>query len=88
MKDQSKRPTVTFEQLSYSKTVPLNALGELLTGAPLLHAVRRAIEGVAVDVREIAQKAKSEKASIEFGLELGLALKTQTRCFGKLEPMG
>ena len=31
MKNQSKRPTVTFEQLSYSNMVTLNALVELLT---------------------------------------------------------
>ena len=30
MKDQSKRPTVTFEQLSYSNMLMLNALVELL----------------------------------------------------------
>jgi len=31
MKNQSKRPTVTFEQLSYSNMLTLNALVELLT---------------------------------------------------------
>jgi hypothetical protein len=31
MKDQLKRPTVTFEQLSYSNMLTLNALVELLT---------------------------------------------------------
>jgi hypothetical protein len=31
MKDQSKRPTGTFEQLSYSNMLALNALVELLT---------------------------------------------------------
>ena len=31
MKNQSNRPTVTFEQLSYSNMLTLNALVELLT---------------------------------------------------------
>jgi hypothetical protein len=31
MKNQSKRPTVTFKQLSYSNMLTLNALVELLT---------------------------------------------------------
>ena len=31
MKDQSKRPTGTFEQLSYSNMLTLNALVERLT---------------------------------------------------------
>jgi hypothetical protein len=45
---------------------------EGLTEALSLDAVRRAIEGVAALVRETIDQAKPDKASVEFGLELGL----------------
>ena len=44
---------------------------EGLTEALSLDAVRHAIEGVAALVRETIEKAKPDKASVEFGLESG-----------------
>lgn len=43
-----------------------------LTEVLSLDAVRRAIEGVASLVLETVKEAKPDKASVEFGLELGL----------------
>jgi hypothetical protein len=45
---------------------------EGLTEALSLDAVRSAIEGVSALVRETIEKVAPDKASVEFGLEIGL----------------